>query len=236
MFVGILFTVIISLSIGMFSTLVWRRRGTVNYRFSSPGIQAFALFWLTMSVVWYIIAAIDFLGYLGRRDISLPLTYIMQAFVGFSLVVASYFLYQTLFPAERPRFILFIYGILYFVFLATLFVYDVQLRPDSFFASQIIVSDATRFIFVASVIPLLVASAVLFILYYGGIRRPERAVRRFYILSGLSLVFLGVAGSIDEIGLVWDWMVTATRLITLISAISGYVSLAALQESDELVI
>jgi hypothetical protein len=236
MLIGILFTVIISLAIGTFSVLTWRGQYKINRKFASPTIRNFALFWLLMSMVWYTIAAIDFYGYLGRRDISLILTYAMQVIVGFSLVIASSFLYRTLFPKQRLKFIIIIYSILYTIFLLSLFFYEVEIRPDSFFASQTISGAPTLFIFSASVIPLMFAGLSVFAIYYWQARKPDKAIRRFYILSGISLLLLGVAGTVDEVGIVQDWSVTAVRLVSLISSILAYFAIGALQEPDELVI
>jgi hypothetical protein len=65
---------------------------------------------------------------------------------------------------------------------------------------------------------------------------PDRPLDRFYLFASLSFIILGVAGSLDEIGVVFGWIMTISRLVTLVSAIFAFVAISSLQEPDDLAI
>jgi len=237
MLVGILFTVIVSLAIGTFSALAWTSRRKVNPRYHTPAVPAFALFWLLMSCVWYLVAFIDFFGYMGRIDIASFLIYVMQVFVGFSLIVASRAIWRMLDIPTRgvETVITLVYTALFSAFLWSLFYYGVYPQPESFFVSQIVTAPVTIALFTVSFLPLWFAG--LFLVGRHILAKGEKSPsRRFLFIGALALIFLGISGFFDETGIVVDWAVTAVRLVTLVGSIFAYSAVVALQEPDELVI
>jgi len=237
MLVGILFTVIVSLAIGTFSVLVCMARRKANPRFVTPAVPAYALFWLSMAVVWYLVAAIDFLGYFKLIDLASILIYIMQVVVGLSLIAAACTLWHMLgFTSKKGETVVIaIYIIFFCVFIWSLFRFGVQPQQESFFVSQIITSAATRIIFTIAFMPLLLAGIFL-IFKHARAQNRQSPGEKFLFVGNLGLVLLGVSGFVDETGLAVDWFVTVSRLITLVSSILAYSAVAALQEPDELVI
>lgn len=237
MLVGILFTVLVSFAIGTFSVLVCVASRRANPRLKTPSVSAFALFWFLMAGVWYLVAGIDLFGYLGRIDIAEVLIYIMQVVVGLSLIVVPLAILRMLgFTSKKGEAIVtVIYIILFIIFTWSLFYYKVQPQPESFFVSQIITSQATRIIFTIAFAPLL-AAGIFLILKYAPLRNRQSPGGRFLFVGNLGLVLLGVSGFLDETGIAVDWLVTVSRLITLVSSILAYSSVVALQEPDELVI
>ncbi|MSR76292.1 MAG: hypothetical protein EXS68_01730 [Candidatus Ryanbacteria bacterium] len=235
MLVGILFSVLVSIAIGSFSVLTFLTRYRVNPRYERKELFSFALFWYVMGVVWYLLAGADFFGYIERKDLATMIIYIMQFFVGFSLVVAAHHFRQALFPNLSAMLIHFLYGLGYIAFLISLVLYPIDIRPESFFTSQIITSDTTTFIFTMLFIPLLVAAIYGLVKAFRA-RGADFSGRRFALLANSSFILLGITGFLDETGVITDWHVTVSRLITLISAILAYFAIAALQEPDELVI
>jgi|GEM_PF-4320334 len=235
MLVGILFTVLVSIAIGTFSVLAFLARYRINPRHERSGLFTYALFWYVMGIVWYLLAGVDFFGYIERKDLASVMIYIMQFFIGFSLVVVAHHFRQALFPRIPASMVHVIYGAGYAAFLVSLFLYPVIVRPDSFFVSQIITSNMTTLIFTIMFVPLFLAAIYGFFRSLR-VRDTDPLGRRFELLANLSFMLLGITGFLDETGLVTDWYVTASRLITLISAILAYFAVTALQEPDELVI
>ncbi len=235
MLAGILFTVLVSVAIGTFSAFIFFARSNVNPRYKRKWLFPYALFWCVMGIVWYVLAIADFLSYVGRKDLAEIIVYIMQIFIGLSLVVIASYFNKAFFPRVPAMLIYLLYGAGYIAFVVSLFIFSIDIRPNSFFASQIITSDTTIKIFTVQFAPLLCIA--FFGLFMAFVARSEDAhIRRFEILSNLSFILLGISGFLDETGVVTDWYVTASRLITLISAILAYFAITALQEPDELVI
>lgn len=235
MLVGILFSVLVSITIATFSVLTFLARYHINPRNERAGLFSYTLFWYVMGIVWYLLAGADFFGYIERKDLATVIIYIMQFFIGFSLVVVSQYFRQVLFPNISAILVHILYGLGYIVFLVSLVLFPIDIRPDSFFASQIITSDTTTFIFTMLFIPLLGASVYAF---FKALRADDSDPlgRRFALLANTSFILLGITGFLDETGVVTDWHVTVSRLVTLISAIFAYFAITALQEPDELVI
>lgn len=236
MFVGILFTGLVSLSVGLFGMLAFAMRGAVNQKYRGDIPQSFAIFWFLMSLVWFCTALTDFSGYFKLYHFSLLFTYVLQICVGASLIAAAYFLDLAAFDARKKRWVVGAYSLLYTLFLLTLFQYGVQPRPEDFFASQVTSSGPVLFMFTVMFLPLWIAA--LWFCFRTLVRKHQfaPALYRFYLFSSLSLIVLGAAGSLDETGIVRGWAVTAARLVTLVSAVFAYLAITALQESEELVI
>lgn len=236
MFVGILFSVLVSVSTGIFSTLAYFAGRGVNSRFQNAGSGAFAIFWLLMGFVWYFTAIADFFSYLEMRYFALQATYALQVFVGASLIAAAYYLNDQVLNKWRKNAVVVLYVMAYFFFLVTLFTFKLEPHADSFFSAQNISPDSTLFIFTGMFMPLWFLAVVLFfrILKHGA--RYEKPLRNFLLFSSISLILIGTAGSLDELGIVSGWVVTFSRLISLISAIVAYASVLALHEPKELVV
>ncbi|MEK7649721.1 MAG: hypothetical protein AAB367_02050 [Patescibacteria group bacterium] len=235
MLVGILFTVLVSIVIGTFSVLTFLARYHINPRYEHKGLFSYALFWYVMGIVWYLLAGADFFGYIERKDLAEVMIYIMQFFIGFSLVVVAHYFRQALFPRIPAMFVIMLYGFGYLAFLVSLFLYPIDIRPDSFFVSQIITSDVTTFIFTVLFVPLFAASLYGFFKTLRT-RDTDPLAHRFTLLANFSFILLGITGFLDETGFVTDWYVTVSRLVTLVSVILAYFAIIALQEPDELVI
>ncbi|MEK7643058.1 MAG: hypothetical protein AAB372_01240 [Patescibacteria group bacterium] len=232
MFIGILFSVIVSASVSMFSFLTF----AVRPRELTSGQRAFVIFWFLMGFVWLATAVADFLSYADRRDLSLKATYVLQIFVGASLIAAAYFLATYVLNAWRRKEIAWAYGIAYCFFLITLFTFEVRPRGESFFSTQNISPDTTLFIFIGMFIPLWVGSLILLVRAIRDQKISIEGGRTFYIFSALSLLILGIAGAPDEIGFVAGWAVTASRLASMVAAITAYAATLSLHDSKELIV
>jgi len=236
MFVGILFAVIVSLSISVFSLLAFLAQRHANPSFWKPHYFFFGLFWLGMSVVWALIATSDFFTYLELRYVSVFLTYVFQVFIGASLVSVAYFLNISALRRHIKKIWAAYFLMAYFLFLLSLVQYHLTLRPTNFFINQIVTSQQTRAIFVIMVVPLYTAAFILLARFVRLRHTIDRPTYTFHVFACVSLLLLGVAGSVDEIGVISGWIVTASRLVSLVSAIAAYIGTLALHEPDELVI
>jgi hypothetical protein len=233
---GILFSVVVSLAISGLSLTVFIKGRAINAKFIGWGPRAFALFWLMMAMVWFFIAFSDFFAYRNVLTLSIVGIYTLQTFVGASLVFALYFLRKSLAPLRNAGIFLVPYVFLYGVFLYTLFTYPLHQRRGDFFANQITSSNQTLLLYVVMFTPLFIWSWQLLLRTVLQKKITDAFLDRFYLFASLSLIVLGVAGSLDEIGVVFGWIMTISRLVTLVGAIFAFVAISALQEPDELVI
>ena len=71
MFVGMLFTVMVSLAVGLFSILTFFSYKKIDSQFVSRSVLAGALFWLGMAGTWFATAGIDFFQY--QRELSMAI-------------------------------------------------------------------------------------------------------------------------------------------------------------------
>lgn len=236
MFIGILFTVLVSLAIGTFSLLTFTGFWRVKERFSSMHVYCFCLFWLGMSVVWFLTATTDLFGYMGKRWIAIGITYVLQVFVGASLVVIAHYLNSVVSKGRLRRTAIVIYGFLYILFLCALFWFRVKPQTENFFTNQVTSPPEALVIFMIMFVPLWVAALWLFIrtVLHKTTLVPD--VYYHYFFVSLSLLMLGIAGSIDELGFVKGALVTSSRLVSLVAAIFARLAVSALHESDELVV
>ena len=99
------------------------------------------------------------------------------------------------------------------------------MHPENFFANQIMSPDQALVLFAAMFIPLWILGIVLLFKTAARCSNVTLPVRRFYLLGSLSLIIVGVAGSIDEIGLVSGPSVTGSRLVSLVAAICAFLLL-----------
>lgn len=233
---GILFSVIVSLAVSVLSFAVFIKGRTINKRFGGTGPKSFAFFWFMMAVVWFVIAISDFFAYRNVLSISIVGIYTLQIFVGASLIFALYFLRKSLAPLGNINVFLVPYVLLYGVFLYTLYTYPLHQRRGDFFANQITSSNQTLLLYVIMFTPLFIWSWQLLLRTAREKIHTNVPPDRFYLFGSLSLIVLGVAGSLDEIGIVFGWIMTISRLVTLVSAIFAFVAISALQEPDELVV
>jgi hypothetical protein len=238
MFVGILFTAVVSFAIAFFSIWIF-----FSERFAPSGRRtdatgAFALFWLGMGCAWITTAAIDIFGYLALPTLSIISTYALQVWVGGALIAAALFFNSVLFGSRYRRAWLVLYSVLYLLFLATLFGYGVRPSGTNFFVYQIVSAGPALTFFIIMVVPLWLFSAALFVKLLRGKWAQTLSSRnwRFFFFASVAFIAIGTAGSADEMGLISGWLVTASRLISLIAAIVAYIASLALHESDELVI
>lgn len=236
MFVGILFTVVVSLVVAAFSVLTFTHYRNVRSEFAASAPLAFALFWLGMSVVWFLTALSDFFTYLDMRYISFFLTYCLQLFVGGSLIAALYFLHSALLKGRGRIIFVSIYVLLYVVFVSNLFWYGVRIHPENFFSNQITSPEQALAVFVMMFVPLWILAFGLFFKTLAQRKRLDPLLYRFYLLSSLSLIILGIAGSADEVAIVTGPIVTASRLVSLVSAICAFFAISALTEPEDLII
>lgn len=236
MFVGILFTVVVSLVIGTFSALTFFAHYRVNPRFAAQSITAYALFWLGMAGTWYATAGVDFFQYLGELPAAIIMTYTLQVFVGASLVVVAYFFEEALFASRRRTSVLVVYGAWCVLFLISLFWYRVHPQSESFFVGQILPSWATILLFSIAFIPLWLGAIALFLRSTVRTIGPPDPMRRFHVLASIALILIGIAGALDEMGIVRGWMVTAARLVTLVASIIAFTGMNGLWEPDDKVV
>jgi hypothetical protein len=188
-----------------------------------------------MAGTWYATATIDFFQYLGKTVYAITTTYILQIFVGASLVAAAYFFSEVLFGRRWRVFILGVYGVWYALFLISLVWYQVVPQPGSFFIEQILSSRTTLFLFKVGFLPLWIGAIILFvrsIIYNDIVTDP---VRRFQMLASLALILVGAAGYVDETGLVTGWVITAVRLVTLVASILAFSGMSGLREPEDMI-
>lgn len=236
MFVGILFTVMVSLVIGLFSTLTFYMRSSVNRQFAGPETKLFAYFWLAMAAVWYTTAVVDLFRYIGEDTIAIGAVYILQIFVGLVLVIAAHYFEFTLFKGQKRMLVSVCYGFFYAFFLFSLFRFGAQVKPESFFIAQTLSSRPTLIIFAIGFLPLWIAAVYDFFRTVTHRIARDASRQQFHILGSLAFILIGIAGSLDEMGIVSGWMVTAARLVTLVAAILAYFSISSLSEPEEMVV
>lgn len=236
MLIGILFSVVVSLSIAVFSLLAFLAQRHANPSFWRPHYFFFGLFWLGMSIVWGLISVGDFFAYLDLRYISIITTYIFQVFIGASIVSIAYFLNVAALQRKFKKIWTIFFVVAYILFLLSLARYRLTIHTTNFFTNQITTSSQTLTLYGAMVVPAYIAA---FLLFFNIIRLrhvTDRPVYYFHVFASISLLLLGVAGSLDEMGILISWLVTASRLVSLTSAIFAYIGTLALHEPDELVI
>ena len=177
-----------------------------------------------------------FFRYLRFQQVAIIVTYCLQIFIGASLVIGAYFVQEVLSEGRKRKTVLVVYGIWYLFFLVSLFFYKVELQPENYFAAQIISSPATLGLFIVGFFPLWAGAVVLFVRSIKNKAKLPEPVRHSYLFMAVSLILIGLAGALDETGIVYGWMVTVMRLITLISSIVAYTALSGLRKPDEMVI
>ena len=236
MFVGMLFTVIVSLVIGFFSLLAAFNSYYANPKRATQAVTGFGLFWAGMAGTWFATASLDLFWYLGYPSFAITSTYVLQTFVGVSLVAAAYF-FSVYLLSRRARIpALVIYGFWYIAFLSSLFWYRVVPQPDSFFVGQILTANETIMLFMGAFLPLWTSAFILFAQSIRKGRRVHDGSHVFPLFASLAFILVGLGGSVDEIGIVYGWMVTAARLVTLIASIVAFTASSTLREPDEMVI
>lgn len=234
MFVGILFTMLVSSVIGTFSFLTFWNAYHARPEYTSKPITAYAYFWLGMAGTWFATAGIDFFQYLHERQMAIVCTYILQIFVGASLVAAAYFFAGKLLPTRFDVFASAIYTLWYVCFLISLFWYRVTPQPENYFVGQILTSSVTIMLFVGAFTPLWVGAWILLVRSFRRVSANERSMRRFALLAALSFILIGASGFVDEVGLVYSWMVTVARLCTLVASIVAFASTWDFRHGSEL--
>ncbi|MEK7643057.1 MAG: hypothetical protein AAB372_01235 [Patescibacteria group bacterium] len=244
MFIGILLNVLVSFSVGIVSFLVYRSSRIVEIDYEILPLRSFGLFWFFMSAVWVLIASMDFLSYL-TGETALPeafvfapiiMAYAFQVFVGLSVVMIARFIYITAIGQKGLTSFMYGYWALYGIFLLALFTYGVQPWTRNFFARQITSPNEALIVFVAMFTPLWLLGIKLFFETFYRRTGIQKQVANFLLFSSASLLLVGVAGLLDEAGLVYGWAVTAARLGSLVAAVLSYIGVFALHNPKELVV
>lgn len=236
MLLGNIFTIIVSVTIGLFGVAVALGYKYVPLRFRTNPVFLFSLAWLLLGIVWLATAMVSFLRYTEHEVDAIRLTYVLQMVLGASMVMIAVFIHHFLFGPKYTVVTWVLYGTAFALFAFTLFQYGVVTSAERFFANHITTSGENHVVFSVMFVPIWISALTLVV---GRQQRKvefDRRYYRFYLLSLTSLIVIGIAGGLDELGLVHDWLVTGVRLISLVAAIAAYAAVAALQESDELVI
>jgi len=179
---------------------------------------------------------VGLLRYFFYEEAAVSFTYVLQIFLGFALVAGGAFSEEAFLAGKRRAFVITLYMGFYVLFLYALFAYGVYSPAEQFFANHITTSVEHQIIFVVMFVPIWISAVLLYIRCPQNKKELDIRYYSFYRSALLSLILLGLAGGIDELGFVQDWMVTAARLGSLIAVLVASASLTALQDSEELVI
>lgn len=231
--IGNILTVIVSFGVGIIGSCVYFFSLAVNEKYKRASVRSFAHFWLFMSGVWYFTGVANLIRFLGYQSYSLYFVYVLQFFLGISMIFGALFVDEALFLGKGKRGIGMLYGMLFAIFITTLFMFDLVIPVETYFSDHVLTSVPTRVVFVTMFFPLWLSA--LFMLVKTALHRNEDDVLyfRFLLLSALSLVILGLAGFMDEIGLISNWVVTLLRIFSLSSALCGLIAMIVLRESGK---
>ena len=110
----------------------------------------------------------------------------------------------------------------------------------TYFSVQVVPNEIVRAIYAFMFTPLFL------IILYGLVRSIHTFTLRknladprlrFELLSGISLLVLALAGTMDELSLTYDWATAVARLCTLVASMFAYFAIASLREpTEELVV
>lgn len=238
---GILFTIFVSLTIGVIALLQFvfymRKRDVVALSIHLQSLY-FSIFWLWMGFVWILSGVSDMFIWAGSPDKSYISAMALQGMVGIALVFALLF-FAVRFPTQRLpaqftlyRLIWFLFAPLFAIlgsFLWFVFRDGLTSLPVTFFAHQFVLSSSAEIAFGIVFAAIIIFSAMYL---FQGIIGWRIAVieRRFILFASLSFLLLGLSGAVEQFGTVPDVIVPASRLFALVAAMAAYIATTSIVE------
>lgn len=238
---GILFTIFVSLTIGVIALLQFvfymRKRDVVALSIHLQSLY-FSIFWLAMGFVWILSGVSDIFIWMESSRESYLASLALQVMVGVALAFALLF-FAVRFPTQRMPAQFTLYRIIWFLFaplFAVLgsfiwFVFRDGLTslPVTFFAHQFVLSPSAEIAFGIVFAAVLIFSAMY--LFQGIIGwRIAIIERRFILFASLSYLLLGLSGAIEQFGTVSDVIVPVSRLLALVAAMAAYIATTSIVE------
>lgn len=187
-------------------------------------ILAFALFWLTVGIVWFLAGLRLWFAWRGLFDIDRLIFFITQIFVLFHFLSVPYFAARQYFVNKKINLaIVALFTLIVGVAIFFLFKEGIEEKGITFFASKYSPNKITWTLFVTMFaliwISLLIRVGKELFFYLRKI-----PVSQPFLLANLSILLYGTIGFFDERGLIAGWALVFLRLILIISAILAYLS------------
>ncbi len=238
---GILFTVFVSLSIGVMAIaqffFYWRKRDVVALSIHLQSLF-FAVFWLLMGVVWVLAGISDFLIWLDFLMESYYAALAMQVAVGVALVFILLF-FAIRFPTQRLPAQFSIYRLIW-LFFAPLFAvtagfiwsviaYGLDEKPLTFFSHSYVLKESSQIAFALVFIPITIFAIMYLIQGLLG-WRIAAIERRFILFASISLILLSIGGALEQFGIAVDVLVPASRILILVAAMAAYIATTSIVE------
>lgn len=224
---GILFTVFISFSIGIFAfwqvVVLYRKKNHILISLID-GAKLFSLIWFIMGIVWWLVAISDFFAWNGELIISKNIVQVFQALIGFDLILIWRFFIMYLFPRKYWRSLLLPHISAAILFEWSLIKFELVWRPFSFFSTQFILNPISQFLFAIVFIPSFLAALYHIITKMFKFKRLSMG-SKFILISSFSLALLGVGGAFEEFGGIVDATVQLSRIGVVIAAMVGNVAI-----------
>jgi len=238
---GILFTIFVSLSIGVIALLQFifymRKREVVALSIHLQSLF-FSIFWLAMGFVWILSSVSDIFIWIGNVSESYLAAMAVQVMIGVAMTFALLF-FAVRFPTQRLPAQFALYRLIWFLFVPLFGVLGAFLwfvfrdglisQEVTFFAHQTILSHSAEVAFGIVFGAVIIFSAMYL---FQGIIGWRIAVieRRFILFASLSFLLLGVSGAVEQFGVVSDIIVPASRLLALIASMAAYIATTSIVE------
>jgi len=239
---GLLLTMIISWLIAFFGVLqFWLYIKNQDYKLHSSVSQSFSLLWLSIGGILFFTGLNHLCVWLVWTDGAYAMLYIAQTILGLTLVLGCWHLMGRLFHSLRAlSFVMWVYAIAALAFWFMLFRFGFESMQVTYFSVQAALNHPARIIYTVMFAPLfgIVLYGLVRSLRTFALRQSLEDPRlRFELLSGLSLLVLALAGTMDELSLTYDWATAIARLCTLVGAMLAYFAIAGLRvPTEELVV
>lgn len=239
---GLLLTMIISWLIAVFGAVqFWVYTENQDYKLHSSVSQSFSLLWLSIGGILFFTGLNHLFVWMVWTDVAYGMLYIAQTILGLTLVLGCWHLMGRLFHSMQVlNMVMWVYAIAALAFWIALFRYGFTSMEVTYFSVQAVLNHTVRTVYTVMFAPLFA------IVLYGVFRSLRTfALRksladphlRFELLSGISLLVLALAGTMDELSFTYDWATAIARLCTLAGAMLAYFAIASLREpTEELVV
>ncbi len=187
-------------------------------------ILAFAGFWLTVGILWFLAGLRLWFAWLGRFDIDQTIFTIDQVVVLAQFLTIPYFAARQWFTKEKINIgIAVIFAIITLIGVFFLFTEGIEVREITYFASKYSPNKITFTLFAFMLIVLVIS---LFISSMKEIihRVKKIPIPRSFLLANSSVLLYATIGLFDERGLVAGWPLVFFRLFFILAAILAYLS------------
>ena len=246
---GVLLTTFISWFVGFLGILqfvIYHKYADASLR--SQVAESFAYLWLSLGFIMiftgfnYIFLLIHSLQYANY------MIYAAQTMLACTLIFASWhILLRANLPIHIRRALLGLGVLGAGAFLVAFYFYGFESVTTSFFSIETRINNQARLIYSVIFIPLFVILlysliGVLSDMLQGKAKVVVNGIASydpqflFTLISGLSILVLSIAGTADELSIIYDWAYPVARLVTLIAAMLAYFAISTLNKPTEEVV